>query len=429
MELWNLVDDNMPLEGKPGMKLSGDNMPDLPSDQNASGRSFGAGEMDLLTSVLRSGTLTSTKGEMTKDLEARFGELLGCASALACSSGTAAIHCAIAAINPDPGDEIITTPITDMGALTPVLYQGAIPVFADVDADTCNITAETIRPCISGKTRAIIVTHLFGNPCHMNSILELAHTHNLPVIEDAAQALGARVNDRAAGTLGAIGCFSLQQGKHITSGEGGLIVTSNRDLARRIFLFVNKGWGYGDPDPDHYFLALNYRISELQSAVALAQLPRLGGFVERRIELARMLTEKLKGVPGIQTPVIEDGSVHSFWRYCLNVDNTVIPGGAGALGHELDARGIRSMPHYIKKPAFSCEIFRNRNTFGSSHYPFNMARQEALDYRPERYPGTFAALEKILVLNWNERYNEEHVEYIGNAITQSVQILMGKGRG
>ncbi len=183
--------------------------------------------------MIASGTLTSTKGSKVKELERRFAECLGVRHALACSSGTAAVHAAVAAIDPEPGDEIVTTPITDMGALAPILYQGAIPVFADVDPRTLNVTAATLEERLSDRTRAIVVTHLFGNPCDMDPILALAEKHGVPVIEDCAQAYLARCGDRPVGTLGAVGCFSLQQGKHITTGEGGLVVTDDEALARK----------------------------------------------------------------------------------------------------------------------------------------------------------------------------------------------------
>ncbi len=156
---------------------------------------------------------------------------------------------AVAAIDPEPGDEIVTTSITDMGALTPILYQGAIPVFADVDPRTCNVTAETIEARLSPRTRAIVVTHLFGNPCEMGPIMELAARRGASrSSRTAPRPSGARYDGRHVGTIGAIGCFSLQQGKHITTGEGGLVATDDEALARRMFLFINKAWGYGDAE-------------------------------------------------------------------------------------------------------------------------------------------------------------------------------------
>src|SRR6266478_7156198 len=154
----------------------------LPSDQEASGRTLGDEEIALVAEAIRSGTLTSTKGTFVKTLERRFAELLGVKHAWACASGTAAVHTTIAAIDPEPGDEIITSPITDMGALAPILYQGAIPVFADVDPDTLNVTAESVEKAISGRTRAVVVTHLCGNPCDVSAIVKLCRPRGIAVI-------------------------------------------------------------------------------------------------------------------------------------------------------------------------------------------------------------------------------------------------------
>ena len=164
------------------LKATTDQKRDLPSDQNATGRTLGEAELQLIAQAISSGTLTSTKGTLVKRFETAFAERLGIAgtNAHACTSGTAALHTAIAAINPEPGDEIVTTSITDMGALTPMLYQGAIPVFADVDPRTYNVTAETIEAHLSERTKAIMVTHLFGNPCQMDEIMELAQARIFP---------------------------------------------------------------------------------------------------------------------------------------------------------------------------------------------------------------------------------------------------------
>ncbi len=395
----------------------------LPSDQDSTGRTFGPEELENVAAALRSGILTSTKGTYTKDFEQQFASKLGSRFGYACSSGTAAIHTAIAAIDPQPGDEIITTPITDMGGLTPIVYQGAIPVFADVDPHTYNVTAKTIEARLSDRTKGIVVTHLFGNPCAMGEILELAKSRNVPVIEDCAQSFLTSYCDRYVGTLGTIGCFSLQQGKHITTGEGGVVVTDDEQLARRMFLFINKAWGYGDSNPDHYFLAPNYRMSELQGAVALAQLPKLEGVVENRVRTAESLTSALRGVSGVETPRITDGAVHTYWKYCLRVDEKVIEGGAVGLGGKLREKGIACAPRYIQKPAFRCQVFRDQVTFGESRWPFTLARPEAVNYDESLFPGTFDALQHVLVLPWNEKYTQEHVDYIAAAVRESAVEL------
>ncbi|MBX3291422.1 MAG: DegT/DnrJ/EryC1/StrS family aminotransferase [Acidobacteria bacterium] len=395
----------------------------LPSDQDISGRTFGDEEIAYVTEALRSGTLTTTKGKFGKQLESAFAAKLGAAYAYACTSGSAAIHIAVAAINPNPGDEIITTSITDMGALTPLLYRGVIPVFAEVDPKTLNVTADTIREKLSERTKAIIVTHLFGNPCEMDAIMELANERGIPVIEDSAQTFLAEYGDNYAGTVGHIGCFSLQQGKHMTTGEGGMVVTNDEALARRMFLYINKAWGYGDPNPDHYFMALNYRMSELQAAVALAQLEKLENTVAARQKTAAMLTELLHGIDGIETPVISDKATHVYWKYCLNVDDTKIEGGSVGMANLLKEKNIFSAPRYIVKPAFMCLVFQEQNTLGDSRFPFNLAREGAVDYSMENYPLTAKALHDILVLPWNEKYTEEHVRYIAENVRIAASTL------
>ncbi len=400
----------------------------LPSDQDSSGRTLGDEEVARAAEAIRSGILFSPKGTFVKKFEQEFGKRIGAKHSYACTSGTAAIHCAIVAVDPEPGDEIVTTSITDMGALTPIVYQGAIPVFADVDPRTLNVTAKTIEPCLSPRTKAIIVSHMFGNPCDMSPILALASSRGIPVIEDCAQAFDSTVDGKPVGTLGAMGCFSLQQGKHITTGEGGIIVSDDPHFARRAFLMINKAWGYGDEKPDHYFLALNYRMSELQGAVALAQLPKLAWCVDKRVLAAKHLDEKLRGVNGIETPMIHAGNTHTYWKYCLRVDGNVIQGGSPALGAELKERGIVSAPRYIVKPAFRCEVFQKQRTFGNSRWPFTLARPEAVDYSDAKFPGTSDGLERVLVLPWNEKYTDDHVDYLAGAIKDGVAKLSG-GRG
>jgi perosamine synthetase len=395
----------------------------LPSDQDASGRDLGDDEMVQLGMALDSGTLNSTKGTRVKELERQFAAYLGIEQAFACSSGSAAIHCAVAAINPEPGDEVVTTAITDMGAITPIIYQGAIPVFADVDELTYNITAKTIAAVLSERTKAIIVTHLFGNPAEMDEIMELARDRGIPVIEDCAQSYGATYRGRPLGTFGDMSCFSLQQGKHITAGEGGLVASTNNDLARRISLFINKAWGYGDPRPDHYFLALNYRMNELTGAVALAQLGKLDEFVRRRIAIAEQLTKGLADLKGVATPEVGLHAVHTYWKYCLRVDSSALRGGLDELAMRLRERNIHCAPRYIQKPAFECEVIRDQRTFGNSRFPFNLARPEAVDYSRDKFPGTYAALASVLVLPLNERYTSTHVEYLIDSIRQTTREL------
>ena len=401
----------------------------LPSDADHTGRDLGDDEIALLRAVIESGVLNCTKGTQVKAFERAFAARYGVPHARAVTSGTAACHTAIAAIDPDPGDEIITTSITDMGAISPILYQQAIPVFADVDPVTLNVTPKTVAARITGRTRAIIATHLFGGPCDVIGIRTIADACGIPVIEDCAQAYLATQAGRLVGTVGAIGAFSLQQGKHMTTGEGGITITCDPAYARRMTLFSDKAWGYGDPQPDHYFLALNYRMTDLQGAVARAQLGKLDGVVARRQASAEALTAQLADLPGLVLPRPIPGTTHVYWKYPLIVDPEVVEGGADALGGALKAQGVFCAPRYIQKPAFMCQVFMERKTFGRSQYPWaSRVRDGGSDvtYDPADHPGTMRALERVVVLPWNEFYTDEHVAFIAGAVRAAVTSLSRK---
>jgi dTDP-4-amino-4,6-dideoxygalactose transaminase len=403
----------------------------LPSDADHTGRDFGAEELELLREVIDSGTLNCTKGTQVKAFEKAFAARYEMPHARAVTSGTAAVHTAVAAIDPEPGDEIISTPITDMGGIAPILYQQAIPIFADVDPVTLNVTPETVAARIGPRTRAIIATHLFGNPCDVVGIRRVADAHGIPVIEDCAQAYLATQDDRLVGTIGQIGAFSLQQGKHMTTGEGGIVVTADPAYARWMTLFSDKAWGYGDPNPDHYFLALNYRMTDLQGAVARAQLAKLDDCVERRRQTAALMTELVADVPGLTLPRPLPGATHVYWKYPLIVDPAVVDGGSDALGAALKKQGVFCAPRYIQKPAFECQVFTERKTYGRSQCPWSCRERAGggrIVYDAAEYPGTRQGLERVVVLPWNERYTEEHVRFVADAVRRAVEQLTGARR-
>jgi perosamine synthetase len=402
----------------------------LPNDQEASGRSFGETELELVAEVLASGTLTSTKGTMVARFEAAVAELMGSdVPAVACASGSAAVHAAVAAVDPEPGDEFVTTGITDMGALSPIVYQGAVPVFADVDPLTGNVTAQTVKDAMSPRTRAVIVTHLFGNPADVAGIRTVAAEAGVPVIEDSAQAYLAATPEGTVGSLTEYGAFSLQQGKHITCGEGGFVLTGDPERARQVRLFVNKSWPYGEPNPDHRTLALNYRLTELQGAVALGQLAKLPASVAHRRAMAALLDEAVRDIDGLILPPVAPGASHAYWRYVVHVDPATVPGGPAAVAAALKPYGIPSSPRYIAKPAFRCGVFADAKTFGASQWPFSLARPEAVDYAAERFNGTFRFLDTVLVLSFNERYTAEDVAFVADGLRAAVADAREAGKG
>jgi dTDP-4-amino-4,6-dideoxygalactose transaminase len=203
-------------------------------------------ELREIIDVFQAGIYSRNHGTKVRGFESEFAAAFGVKRAIAVTSGTAAIHVAVGALQREygweVGDEIIVSPLTDIGSVVPIVYQGLIPVFADSDPETFCVSASSIEAKISPRTRAILVVHLFGNPADIDSIMRLAKQRNLEVIEDCAQAHYSAVGDRLCGTLGAAGTFSLQAGKLISIGEGGMMITSNAKLAAQATLFSDKGW-------------------------------------------------------------------------------------------------------------------------------------------------------------------------------------------
>lgn len=398
----------------------------LPSDGDRSGRTLGDEELALLGEVIRSGTLNSTRGTMVARFEREFAAWLGRKHVIACASGSAAVHCCIAALGLQPGDEVVTTPITDMGAIVPILFEGGVPVFADVDPDSLNVTPATVRAALTSRTRAVIATHLFGLPCELDGLRAVCAERGIPLIEDAAQAFGATWRGRKVGTWGELAAFSLQQGKHITTGEGGLVATDDPQLARKVFLAVNKAWGYGDARPDHYFPALNYRLTELQGAVGVGQLPKLDGVVAARRAVAAALRAALADVPGLRLPGDPAHGTHSYWKFAFCVDPEQVPGGVQALGTRMQQDGVACAPRYIQKPAFECALFRDWQSSPITALPLQHNPRAAgpqPPFRREDFPGAIRALEQVIVLPINEGYRAEHIAYVADVIRNGVRGL------
>ncbi|TCO50431.1 dTDP-4-amino-4,6-dideoxygalactose transaminase [Kribbella antiqua] len=393
----------------------------LPSVADASGRRFGDEEVKAVERVLRSGMLSATWGTEVPGLEQEFAELLGASHAVACSSGTAALHLAVAAVDPEPGDEIITTPISDMGTVFPILMQNAVPVFADVDPLTGNLDVSAVAAAITERTKAVMAVHLFGKPAPVLELRELCDRHGIVLIEDCAQAYLAPVGDTYVGRIGHIGCFSLQQTKHISAGDGGLVVSDDAGLARRMRLFSDKGWPRDTDERTYLFLALNYRMTELVGAVTRAQLARLRGVVDDRRTAAARATAGIAGLSGITTPP-DDGD-HVYWQYPLILDPSV----AGEL-HEwaaaLTAEGVPANGGYLTSPLYAAPALRERSTYGQSRFPL-----QDVDYPPGLCPNAEELIERrLLVLPWNENYTSADIDDIVAAVRKVHAALAREAR-
>jgi dTDP-4-amino-4,6-dideoxygalactose transaminase len=267
-------------------------------------------ELTLLREVLDSGIIA--QGPKVAALEQQFAKLAGTEFAVAVSSGTTALHLALLAHDIGPGDEVITTPFTFIASANSILYTGAKPVFVDIRADTFNIDPARLEAAITPRTKAIMPVHLYGLMADMDPIMEIANRHHLVVIEDAAQAHGAKYKGRPAGSFGT-GCFSLYATKNMTSGEGGMITTNDAALADRLRLLRAHG---SRVRYYHDELGYNFRLTDLHAAVGLAQLGKLAEFNQRRRQNAEFFNQHLKRVV---TPVQPNGYEHVWHQYTVRL--------------------------------------------------------------------------------------------------------------
>jgi len=281
---------------------------------------IGEAEKKAVLEVLDSGMLV--QGPRVKRLEERFAEVCGTRYAVATSSGTTALHIALLAHDIGPGDEVITTPFTFISTVNAILFVGAKPVFVDIEEETFNINPALIEAAVTPRTRAIIPVHLYGYPCDMDAVMEIAQRHDrsaersrrsLVIIEDAAQAVSATYKGRATGSFGT-GCFSLYATKNIMSGEGGMITTDDKALAERCRLLRSHGMRRR-----YYYesLGYNFRMSDLHAAIGLAQMDRLEEFTAKRRANAAYLSAHIESVV---TPRVREGYEHVWHQYTVRVD-------------------------------------------------------------------------------------------------------------
>ena len=258
---------------------------------------------------------------------------------MTCSSGTAALHIAVAAAGIGPGDEVITSPVTDIGTVIGVIFQHAVPVFADLVPNTYNLDPADVERKITPRTKAIIVVHFAGNPCAMDALKAIADKHKLILIEDAAQAWGARYRGNPIGTIGHITCFSLQNSKQVTCGDGGIVASNDARFGPLLQRFGDKGYDRLSTSNLLESFATNYRMSEPQAAVAAAQLSRLEKIAAKRARLGNLLTEKIQGAPGIEPHYVSSEDRCTYWLYMLRIKPEALRAKQAEFAKALAAEG------------------------------------------------------------------------------------------
>jgi perosamine synthetase len=297
---------------------------------------LGAEEKDAVLQVLLSGQLA--QGARVAAFEQGFAEICNVEEAVAVSSGTAALHLALLAHGIGPGDEVITTAFSFAATANVILLVGATPVFVDIEPDTYTIDPALVERAITARTKAIMPVHLYGHPCDMKRLCQLAANHNLAMIEDACQAHAATIDGKPVGGFGT-GCFSFYATKNITTGEGGMVTTNDPAIAERIRLLRSHGQ---QERYKHHALGYNLRMTELQGALGVVQVEKLKRFTEQRIANATFLTEQLHGV--VQTPVTRPGYCHVFHQYTICIPDS--HDNRNEWVNQLRERGVGTAVHY-----------------------------------------------------------------------------------
>lgn len=313
--------------------------------------SYSAEEIEAVSQVLASNRVNYWTGEKCREFERRFADWTGTKHAIALANGTLALDVALKALGVGAGDEVITTPRTFVASGYTIVTAGAVPVFADVDADTQNVTAATIEAVLTPRTKAIICVHLAGMPCDMDPIMALAYRHGLVVIEDCAQAHGARYKGRPVGSIGHVGAWSFCQDKIMTTGgEGGMVTTNDPDLWRAMWSYKDHGKTWEavyerqhPPGPRlvHDNFGTNWRMMEMQAALGLIQLDRMADWTRRRTEIATALAAMGQHAL-LRIPDVPDAAMHGWYRFYAFVRPEHLADGwtRDRIIDEINARGV-----------------------------------------------------------------------------------------
>jgi perosamine synthetase len=351
--------------------------------------SFGKEEIEAGKKVLESGVLSAFFGSWTdeffggpkvREFETAWSKYFDIPYSISVNSATSGLIAALGAAGISPGDEIIVSPWTMCASATAIVVWNAIPVFADIDANTFNIDPLSIRRNISTKTRAIIVPDIFGYSADMTEIMNIATEHNLIVIEDASQAPGARLGNKFVGTSAHIGVFSLNYHKHIHTGEGGMCVTSDAYLAERMQLIRNHAEAVAGPKGVTNFsnlIGFNFRLGEIEAAIGLEQLKKLPAIAAERHRIGQRLNHGLKNLQGISRPVPTEGNTHVYYIYGMRLLLSELPATRREILNALVAEGVPGLREgYLN--IHLLPMYQKKIAYGNAGFPWEYAGNKSL---------------------------------------------------
>ena len=313
----------------------------------------GEEEIKAVSEVLRSGLLSL--GPKLAEFENEFSKFIGIKHAVAVNSGTSGLHLCMKALNIKPGDEVITPSFSFVASSNPIIFEGGKPVFVDIDERTYNIDPKKLVEAITEKTKAVVLVHIFGQPCNMDAIKKIIEKKGIPLIEDACEALGATYRGKKVGTFGEAAVFGFYPNKQITTGEGGMIVTNDDEIANMCKSWRNQGRDDSSEWLNHVHIGFNYRIDELSCAVGIEQLKKLKFIINKRQKIAKKYTERLKPINGITTPFVDPNIEISWWVYYLQVEENM---ERNKIIEYLNENGVSSRA-YFNPPIHLQPVYKN----------------------------------------------------------------------
>ena len=326
-------------------------------------------DIDAVVAVLQTPTLSI--GPRLQAFERAVADLVGAKHGLGVNSGTSGLHLCLDAIGVGSGDEVITSPFSFVASANCIMYGGAKPVFADIDPDTLALDPAKVEAAITDRTEVIIPVDVFGQPCPIEDIHAIAHRHDLRIIQDSCEAIGAERNGEKVGapTYADAAVFAFYPNKQMTTGEGGMIVTSDDDMARTMNSLRNQGRDDAGTWMNHVRLGYNYRLDEMSAALGLSQVARLDAILDGRERVARMYTERLADVPGVKLPYIDPATTRMSWFvYVIQLEEGI---DRTAVMDRLAANGVPSRPYFV--PIHLQPLYRERFGFGEGDFPVTEA--------------------------------------------------------
>lgn len=358
---------------------------------------------EAVLEVLRSAHLSL--GPRLPEFERAVARYAGTRRAVAVNSGTSGLHLLVRALGLGPGDEVVTTPFSFIASANAPLFEGAVPVFADIDATTWDLDPEAAAAAVTPRTKAILPVHVFGRPAPMPAYLALAERHGLAVIEDSCEAIGTTLDGRMAGSFGSGGVYAFYPNKQITTGEGGVIVTDDEALADECVALRNQGRGGGGGWLEHDRLGYNYRLSEIHCALGLSQLAKLEGFIAERERVVGLYRERLAELPEILPPApAAQGQRISWFVFVICLREGHVREQRDRLLAALGSRGIGCRNYFV--PIHLQPFYRDR--FG---------------YEPGSFPVTESVAARTIALPFWNRMGEAEVEKVVGALRESLSEL------